>query len=269
MKMTQEIMNKKLNILYSRVSSISQQDNTSLSYQQNNLEDYCKANNISNYVHITDVESGAKTRKGIKEIKELIELKLVDTIYITKLDRLYRSIIKGSAFIKYCIDNNVNIKTSLETTDTTTSSGMLSVHLLMSISEYERVNIADRCWNGKVERFNSGNRSQGVIAIGYNKENNNLVVNQNESKIVNTIFQSYNKLKSLSKVQSHLKRLNIRTKRNLLFTRKSIYNILTNKFYIGLVHLRGEYKNGTHQPIISKNLFTRVNNQLSSNNKRG
>ena len=151
-----DYMNRKINIMYSRVSSISQQDNTSLTYQQNNLENYCKSNNITNNVHITDVESGAKARKGITEIKRLIELNLVDTIYITKLDRLYRSIIEGSAFIKYCIDNKVNIKTTLENTDTSTSAGMLSVHLLMSISEYERMNIADRTWSGKVSTFNNG-----------------------------------------------------------------------------------------------------------------
>ena len=92
-----------------------------------------------------------EVRHQAKEIKELIADGLVDTIYITKLDRLYRSIVEGSSFIKLCLDNSVNIITTLETTDTTTSTGMLQIHLLMSIADYERNCIADRTWSGRRE----------------------------------------------------------------------------------------------------------------------
>ncbi len=260
-------MNRKINIMYSRVSSISQQDNTSLNYQQTNLQEYCKSHNITNNVHITDVESGAKTRKGITEIKRLIELNLVDTIYVTKLDRLYRSIIEGSAFIKHCIDNKVNIKTTLENTDTSTSAGMLSVHLLMSISEYERMNIADRTWAGKVSTFNNGNRHGGRIAFGYTKQNGEIVIDETDKDIVKLIFNLYNKHRSLSRVRNYLTNQALFTKKNKPFTIASIHNILRNKFYIGQVQLNGQYSTGQHQPIITKNLFTRVNNRLSHNKK--
>ena len=38
----------KTNILYQRVSSKGQEDNTSLDYQKSRLQDYCKANKIGN-----------------------------------------------------------------------------------------------------------------------------------------------------------------------------------------------------------------------------
>ena len=72
----------KYNILYSRVSSVSQEDNTSLDYQKSNLLQYCKSKSISNYMHICDVDSGSIERNGIKEIKSLIADGLVDTIYL-------------------------------------------------------------------------------------------------------------------------------------------------------------------------------------------
>ena len=131
MKNIKQITNEKLNIMYSRVSSVSQEHNTSLHYQQSNLMSFCTDNKILNNIHITDVDSGAKERKGIVEIKHLISLGLIDTIYITKLDRLYRSIVQGSSFIQLCLDNSVNIKTTLENTDTSTSAGMLQIHLLL------------------------------------------------------------------------------------------------------------------------------------------
>tara|TARA_B100000287_G_C20649900_1_gene786498 strand:+ start:345 stop:1151 length:807 start_codon:yes stop_codon:yes gene_type:complete len=262
-----EISNKKMNIMYSRVSSLSQEHNTSLDYQQSNLMNYCKDNNVSNNIHITDVDSGAKERKGIVEIKHLIKLGLVDTIYITKLDRLYRSIVEGSSFIKYCLDNKVNIKTTLETTDTSTSAGMLQVHLLMSIADYERKCIADRTWSGKVSTFNKGSRCQGNIPFGYTKSNDGISINDDEAAVIKSMFDTYRKFNSIGKVKSMCDDNGYITKRGNSFSRKSIYNILTNRYYVGLVHLQGEYKPGTHQPIVSKNIQSRVIKQLTSNKK--
>ena len=263
-----EMKNEKLNILYSRVSNISQETNTSLQYQQSNLYDYCKDNNIPNAIQITDVDSGSIERKRIKEIKSLISNNLVDTIYITKLDRLYRNIVKGSSFIKLCLDNKVNIKTTLETTDTSTSAGMLQIHLLMSIADYERACIKNRTWSGKVSTFNNGDRAQGNICYGYSKSKEGMIVNKDEADVIRFMFNSYRKYNSLGKVKNVVNNNGYTTKRNNPFSRKSIYNILTNRYYIGEISLQGEYRNGNHQPIISRNLFTRVSNQLCSNKKR-
>ena len=267
MNKIKENTNQKLNIMYSRVSNISQQHNTSLDYQQSNLSKYCDTNKISNNVHIVDVDSGAKERKGIVEIKSLIALGCVDTIYLTKLDRLYRSIVEGSSFIKYCLDNDVNIVTTLETTNTSTSSGMLAVHLLMSIADYERKTIADRTWTGKQSTFNNGSRCQGNIPFGYSKSKDGITLNQDEAIVVKFIFDSYRKFNSIGKVKKVLDVNGYTTKRNNPFSRKSIYNILLNKYYVGLVHLQGEYKQGIHQAIVSKNLQSRITKQLTSNKK--
>jgi DNA invertase Pin-like site-specific DNA recombinase len=262
-----EITPNKLNILYTRVSSISQETNTSLDYQQSNLLQYCKTHKIDNATLITDVDSGSKERKGIKEIKSLIKMNCVDTIYITKLDRLYRSIVEGSSFIKLCLDNGVNIITSLETTDTTTSSGMLQIHLLMSIADYERRCIRDRTWTGKVSTFNNGKRAHGNIAIGYIKSHNEYILDESEAPIIQLIYSLYRKFNSLAKVKKELDGMGYTTRRGNSFGRKSIYNILTNRFYVGDVWLKGEYISGIHPPLISRNLFTRIGTQLSGNKK--
>ena len=268
MKNIQEIPNQKFNIMYSRVSGISQQNNTSLPYQQSVLTNYCKDGGVMNTIHIVDVDSGSIDRKGIEEIKSLIAMNLVEAIYITKLDRLYRSIVRGSSFIKLCLDNDVKIITALETTDTSTSAGLLQIHLLLSICDYERLCIKDRTWAGKVSSFKNGNRCQGNIAYGYDKDKNGIIQNKIEASIIKLIFNSYRKLNSVGKVKDIINSKGYTTKRNKHFTRKSIYNILTNRFYVGDVSLKGEYHIGNHQAIISKNLYTRTINQLT-NNKKG
>ena len=139
-------------------------------------------------MHICDVDSGSIERNGIKEIKSLIADGLVDTIYLTKLDRLYRSIVEGSSFIQYCLDNSVNIITTLETTDTTTSTGMLQIHLIMSIADYERNCISDRTWTGKVSTYTNGNRPHGNIPFGYTKKNNELCIVNDEANLIKEII---------------------------------------------------------------------------------
>ena len=81
------------------------------------------------------------------------------------------------------------------------------------------------------------------------------------------MFDTYRKFNSIGKVKSMCDDNGYITKRGNSFSRKSIYNILTNRYYVGLVHLQGEYKPGTHQPIVSKNIQSRVIKQLTSNKK--
>ena len=79
-------MSNKLNILYHRVSSKTQEDNTSLEYQKDKLTTWCKDKDIPNTLYVCDVDSGANNgRTGIKTITELISQNMIDTIYITKL----------------------------------------------------------------------------------------------------------------------------------------------------------------------------------------
>ena len=257
----------RFNILYYRVSTKTQEHNTSLEYQKKNLEQFCKNNSVLNYIHIFDVDSGSKTRPGIIQIKSLIELGLVDTIYLTKLDRLYRSIVKGSSFIQYCLDKNVNIKTSLETTDTSTATGMLQINLMMSIADYERKCIKNRTWTGKVSTFKNGYRSHGNIPFAYSKNDKSLDIVDEEAEVVRCIFSTYTKLKSLGKVKNELDTNGYLTRNSKSFGRKSIYNILTNDFYVGNIRLQNDVSRGNHTPIVSKNIFTRANKILHTNKK--
>ena len=74
------------------------------------------------------------------------------------------------------------------------------------------------------------------------------------------MFDTYRKFNSIGKVKSMCDDNGYITKRGNSFSRKSIYNILRNQFYIGNVKYNGSIASGNHTPIISKRLFTAVNN---------
>ena len=201
--------------------------------------------------------------KSIKQIEHLIKSGIVDTIYITKLDRLYRSVVEGANFIRLCRNNDTHIcavDEGISTKDNTASN--LQINILLSIADYERECIAMRTSQGKLSTFQSGKRAQGNIPIGYKKVNGELVIDEDKAVIVKEIFTNYIKLKSLSKVRNYLNEKQYTTNNNKPFTRKSIYNIIKNPTYKSEVFYNGEYGDGKHISIIGKYIYTRANNIL-------
>jgi len=256
------VINKEnmMNILYSRVSSKGQENNTSLDYQNKRLKDYCKLNKVSDLITLQDVDSGGNTkRSGILSMEHLIRTGRISAIYITKLDRLYRSVLDGSRFIKLCIDNKVDIQATDEPISTKSPVEMLQINLLLSIADFERSNIKSRTLQGKSSTFEAGNRAHGMIPIGYNKS---MKVND-QALVVKKIFSKYNKVKSVTKVTAYINSQDYTTNNNKSFSRKSVYNILKNPTYVGLIKFGSVTKLGNHSPIISKRLFNSVNNSLS------
>tara|TARA_R110001583_G_scaffold192994_2_gene360324 strand:+ start:536 stop:1327 length:792 start_codon:yes stop_codon:yes gene_type:complete len=251
----------KTNIIYQRVSSKGQETNTSLAYQKKRLETFCNDNNIKNITSISDVDSGGNAnRTGIKQIEHLIQADIINTIYITKLDRLYRSVLDGAKFIHLCLEHNVDIQATDEPISTKSPVEMLQINLLLSIADFERSNIKIRTNQGKQSSYELGNRPHGNIPFGYNSK---MEIEPNSAAVINKLFRRYNKSNSLTDVKNYLNRNGYTTARNKPFRRKSIYNILKNPTYAGFISFNNQSKVGNHIPIISKRLFTSVNKALS------
>lgn len=132
-------------------------------------------------------------------------------------------------------------------------------------------------------------KSSGNCPLGYKyvgKVNDKrIVVVKEESEIVKLIFNKYIEFKSLGKLKDFLQENNIRTKRGKIFSRQALYNILTNKFYIGYLSYN-YYKyieteknkrkpvlieerriEGKQERIIEREIFEEANRILDENNK--
>jgi DNA invertase Pin-like site-specific DNA recombinase len=162
-----------------------------------------------------------------------------------------------------CLDNSVDIQAVDEPISTKSPVEMLQINILLSIADFERSNIRTRTLQGKKSTFNNGNRPHGNVPIGYRITSNGMVIDEEHAPLIDKIFRRYNNTKSLGMVKSYLNRIGATTNRKKPFSRKSIYNILKNSTYTGTVRYDGETNRGNHSPIISKRLFTSVNNTLS------
>lgn len=139
--------------------------------------------------------------------------------------------------------------------------------------------------------FETGIKASGNCPIGYryfgkkSKDKKVIVVNE-EADVVRMIYDKYLEFKSLGRLKEYLEENKIVTRREKKFSRQALYNILTNKFYIGLlsynhykyISVEGQQRKkailieerrieGKHERIISKELFEEVNKVLQENNK--
>jgi DNA invertase Pin-like site-specific DNA recombinase len=149
-----DITNKPVMYGYSRVSSKGQaKDGNSLEIQEKEL--------IAAGAELiyTDVYTGKTTDRPELD-KMLSELKSGDTLIVTKLDRIARSVQEGSRLIKDLVEKGVAVRILNMGNGPIDNSptGMLMLNIMLSFAEFERDMILQRTQEGKAASGNYGGR---------------------------------------------------------------------------------------------------------------
>lgn len=106
-----------------------------------------------------------------------------DILFITKLDRLARSVIDLQNIAKFLEDKNVDLKVIQQNIDTTTPAGRLLFTMLGAIAEFERDLINERVKEG-IEAAKKNGIQFGRKAILNNKEKNVIYKEHEKGKSV-------------------------------------------------------------------------------------
>jgi hypothetical protein len=80
-----------------------------------------------------------------------------------------------------------------------------------------------------------------------------------------TIYEKYLEFGSVLKLKQYLDENNIKSRTGKNFSKGSLYKLLSNKVYIGLVHYKGTHYKGEHEGIIEEKLFNKVQDLLEKN----
>lgn len=141
---------------YIRVSTATQAiKGNSLAEQQAQLMEHgVKKRNI-----YRDVYTGATTDRP--QLKRLIKrLQEGDTLIVTKLDRISRSVSDGAVLIQSLIDRGIRIKilSMGDMAMDNTPAGKLIVHIFLSFAEFERDMIIQRTREGRLASGHLGGR---------------------------------------------------------------------------------------------------------------
>ena len=288
-------MNNKI-ALYVRVSSEEQariQDGSLVS-QRMRLQEYVEGQNRREEgwgqvfdVYVDEGKSAKDmNRPEFQRLLRDVQSGHVNLVLATELSRLSRSIKDFCALWDFFKSHDTRFITLRDHFDTTTAAGEMMVFNLMNFAQYERKQTSERLIANFTSRANRGLWNGGQLPLGYKRNPANpgmLLVDEQESDAVKTIFATFLKDKNLRTTCLKLSETGIKTKQftnkkdelkgGNHFTVQSLHNILTNATYVGLREInkrRGDTKRvkASWDGIINEKDFLDANKILQANRRR-
>lgn len=261
--------------IYVRVSTMEQaEEGYSLDEQVDKLKKYCEIKGWRIYkVYKDGGFSGANTdRPGLSELINDAKQQNFDTVLVYKLDRLSRSQKDTLYIIEDVLGANEIAFVSLnENFDTSTAFGKAMIGILAVFAQLEREQIRDRLLMGKVGRAKSGKAmAWGIPPFGYilpesNREKYEIVPVQAE--IVKKIYNDYLSGRLVVKICDELN-ADGHIGKGEPWVHANMKRTLTNPVYAGFIRYRGEVFEANHEPIVSKETFDLVQEQIEIRQKR-
>lgn len=247
--------------IYTRVSTQEQVDGYSLSEQENRLKAYCTARGwaVADVYSDAGFSGGNTDRPALQKMITDINNKKIDTVIVYKLDRLSRSQKDTLNIIEdIFIKNNINFISINENFDTSTPFGKAMIGILSVFAQLERDTIKERMRLGLIGRAKEGYfHGGGFTPIGYDYVDGKLIVNEYEAIQVREIYDLFLKGYPISRIRKIMSG-KYTNKYGNWYSDSSVKSCLKTPLYYGLVTYAGETYKGQHQPIVSEELFNRV-----------
>ena len=199
----------------------------------------------------------------IKESKESIG------ILAWHPDRLARNSIDGGQII-YLIDTGKIQSLKFPTFwFEPTPQGLFMLQVAFGQSKYYSDNLSENVKRGFRQKLRRG-EWPAKAPLGYinNFKTRNIEPDKIKSRIIRKAFEEYSQGKhTLESLGKRLAEFGLVSKNGTSLAKATIQRMLTNLAYIGLIQQKGETYEGKYQPIISKELFEKVQEKLKERAK--
>ncbi len=240
----------------------------SLEAQLHELKEFAKKNDLE-VIETFEEKKTAKVpgREVFNAMLNKIDADLPHRIGILSwnTDRLSRNSVDAGRII-YLLDTGklVDLKFPSFAFENT-PSGKFFLSISLSNAKYYVDNLSENVSRGNRAKLRRGGwPGSKPFGYAYDHRLRNIVPEPSEAKIVKKIYEEFATGKhGLESISNRLAELTGKK-------RKSFYGIeylLTNKIYIGIMNWNGEVYEGTYKPIISQQLFAKVQETLNSRRK--
>jgi DNA invertase Pin-like site-specific DNA recombinase len=207
-----------------------------------------------------------------------IEIGRIDTVMFTELSRLSRSLKDFLNIFEFVRRHNCDLICLKTNIDTTSPYQELVTKILMVFAEFEREMTSRRTSLNTYERSKWDLANGGLTILGYRRDQKRkgyLIVDEKESEVVQAIFKTYIKERSIRRTTDMIRECyeGLTPKLKKIAPSK-VYGILTNKAYIGIRVInkrdKAEYEEvkAVWEPIIEKELFQKAQTILQENRDR-
>jgi site-specific DNA recombinase len=239
-------------------------------------------------IYADDGKSATNTKKrdDFKAMIKDAEGGKIDMILTKSVSRFARNTVDSLLTIRKLKEKNVAVIFEKEGVNTLDGTGEILITILSSLAQEESRNISENTRWGVARRFENGKMIVNHNKfMGYTKnENGDLVIVQEEAEIVRLIFRLYLEGYSAKKISQYLEENGIKTATGQdKWYDSVIFKMLRNEKYMGDALLQKTYTidfmtkkkvinkgivpqyyvEDDHEPIIPKELFYRVQEELA------
>lgn len=265
-------------VIYLRVSSKEQkEEGYSIPAQRKLLLDFARANGFKVVKEYEDNETAKSAgRANFGEMIEFIKQnKDVEVILVEKTDRLYRN------FKDYVTIDDLGVTVYLvkesEILGKNSTSHQKFIHGIKVLMAKNFIdNLSEETKKGMLAKAESGVYPNGMLPVGYKLanvgDNSYPVVDEANKDLAIQIFELY--ASGQYSLDSLIKKIKDEglfnpesfpsSSRMKVITKSTLYRILHNPFYYGDFLWKGKLYHGNHTPLISKQLWDKVQGKLLS-----
>lgn len=250
---------------YIRVSTVKQGEHgSSLQEQRDAIVGFARRNGLHVVEWFEERETAAKTgRSEFTRMFALLKKHRATGVIFHKIDRSSRNL-KDWSTIQDLADTGVDIRFAQESINLGSNEGKLTGDFLAVIAAHYIRNLREEVKKGLRGRLKQGIYPLGA-PIGYLDQGGGKakIPDPERAPHVRDAFEWYaNGRYSLRALSNEFYGRGFRTKSGKKVDANRLQKMLRNPFYIGLIRMRGEVYVGIHEPLISKALFDRVQQNL-------
>ncbi len=266
MKPKNQLSSSQTAVIYARYSSY-RQDERSIEGQLEDCMRYAEANGlkvVGEYIDRAKSGTEAEHRDEFQRMIKDSEKNIFQIVLVYKLDRFARNRFDSATYKAKLKKHGVRVVSVTEAISEE-PEGVILESMLEGLAEYYSKNLAQNVTRGMRVAREHGNFTGGTIPYGYRVENQKLVPDDYESRIVRRVYEEYAEGTPLKEIVNKLNENGYKSRCGKKLTVNSFYYTLRNEKYTGRYELDGEEFNDVYPPLVSTELFDAVQNRIGIN----
>lgn len=247
--------------VYVRVSTEEQAKvGFSLDAQSKKLLDYASFNGWAvTRIYRDEGYSGRNTSRPEYRLM-MDEMDSWDGILVLKMDRIHRNSRNFTQMMDALRKHGKEFISLMEKFNTSNAMGRFVMDVIQRMAQLESEQIGDRVKMGMARKAEVGDGNMGSPdPYGYTHRDGQLVIREDEAVHVRDMFAMKIEGIGPSGIAEYLNMAGVPSKTGGQWSRQAVGYILRNPLYAGFVRWDGNVSKGSHDPIVSEDVFREAN----------